>query len=635
MIISQSYLRATYKGVSDLTIKAGMLFADRFRIETLVGSGGMAHVYKAYDQKANRTVAIKVLKEEYTENAEFVRRFRSEAQAVLQLSNENIVKYYDVGQYEGTHYLVLEFVEGKTLKQLIRERGALPVDETIRIALQLCNALEHAHAKGLIHRDVKPQNIIINDKGLVKVADFGIARFVDATTVTYMGTNVLGSVHYVSPEQARGEMVDKKTDIYSLGVVLYEMMTGKLPFDSENTVSVAIKHIQEQMKPPIQIRPEIGQALNDIVMKATQKRKELRYKDLHEMKRDLSRAQKDPNGKFVVFTSSADGQNVRGTNKMRKRKMARGGIGNIAIITLLIIGVLLSVVIIGQRALFGAETAVVPRVIGELPEDASERLQELGFELVIRNEVVTDEQPPGYIFTQIPESGSKAKVGDKIYVDISLGDQVVSISNYVGMLLAEARIEAERQGVKLEINYEYSDYEEGTIFNQLPEAGTEVEYGDTIQIWISGEGTVLESVPSLTNISQQEAIQLAQSSGFRRIIVTYIESDEVRNGYVVNQLPTAGEAVSKQESIQLWIANPESFAYTAEEAVNIDVPVQDSKVKLIADFGTYQVVLADVVMPAGKQTIPVTIGADTPGECIVRVYIDGQLLEKERTVTLK
>ncbi len=280
-------------------LNAGTVVAGRYRIISMIGSGGMANVYKAHDSVSHRNVALKVLKSEYATDAEFVRRFRSEAQAVLNLSHDNIVRSYDVGQWEEYYYIVLEYVSGKTLKEIITEEAPFERKRIISMGCQLCDALGHAHERNVIHRDVKPQNVIINDHGRPKVADFGIARFTDASTVTYTGDKILGSVHYVSPEQAKGELVDAKSDIYSLGIVLYEMATGRVPFDAENTVSVAIKHLQEEMVPPIVHNPKIGVALNGIILRATSKEKAARYASMRELKRDLLRAVREPSTDFA------------------------------------------------------------------------------------------------------------------------------------------------------------------------------------------------------------------------------------------------------------------------------------------------------------------------------------------------
>ena len=284
----------------------GTVLDRKYRITELIGSGGMAQVYKAVNMSNRRTVAVKVLKDEYKDDAEFLRRFSREANAILTLSHENIVRAYGAGTHNGMPYLVMEYVEGRTLKDLIAQNGALPVRTAIGITCQILDALSAAHAHGIIHRDVKPQNVIVTDKGRVKLADFGIAREVKATTVTFSGQKVLGSVHFISPEQAKGAITTEQSDLYSAGVCLYEMLTGIVPFDADSAVSIALMHIQDKPVPPIELKPELPPALNDIVLKALEKEPESRYRTARAMRSDLVRSLSDPNGTFVNDPDAKD-----------------------------------------------------------------------------------------------------------------------------------------------------------------------------------------------------------------------------------------------------------------------------------------------------------------------------------------
>ncbi|WP_288174659.1 Stk1 family PASTA domain-containing Ser/Thr kinase [Sporofaciens musculi] len=281
-----------------MSVKDGIILGKRYEVLSKVGAGGMADVYKGRDRMLNRYVAIKVLKKEYKEDENFVRKFRSEAQAAAGLIHPNIVNVYDVGEDRGLYYMVMELVEGITLKEYIEKKGRLSHKEVISIAIQMCTGVGIAHASDIIHRDIKPQNIIISKDGKVKVTDFGIAK---ATTSNTVSSNAMGSVHYTSPEQARGGFSDQRSDIYSVGITLYEMVTGQVPFDGESTVSVAIKHLQEEITPPSELVPDIPYSLERIILKCTQKNSERRYRNTDELIQDLKRSLVDPDGNFVVI----------------------------------------------------------------------------------------------------------------------------------------------------------------------------------------------------------------------------------------------------------------------------------------------------------------------------------------------
>ncbi|MGN1326853.1 MAG: Stk1 family PASTA domain-containing Ser/Thr kinase, partial [Clostridia bacterium] len=283
----------------------GKTIANRYEIISKTGVGGMATVYKAKDIVLNRNVAVKVLKDEFITDEEFVKRFNSEAQAAASLTHPNIVSIYDVGNEGDIYYIVMELVRGKTLKQIITEEGALPWKWSVNIAMQIASALETAHKNNIVHRDIKPHNIIITEDGVAKVTDFGIAKAVSNSTITAFGTTI-GSVHYFSPEQAKGGYTDAKSDIYSLGVVMYEMLTGKVPFDSDTSVSVALKHMQEDPIEPIKIKPELPQSVNDIIMKAMRKDANERYQSATEMIKDLELALKHPEEQIVSTPTLGD-----------------------------------------------------------------------------------------------------------------------------------------------------------------------------------------------------------------------------------------------------------------------------------------------------------------------------------------
>ena len=305
----------------------GKIIGNRYEILEEVGNGGMATVYKAKDHVLNRYVAVKVLKDEYTTDSDFIKRFNTEAQSAASLSHANIVSIYDVGHEEenNLYYIVMELVKGKTLKEIIKKDGTLSWKWAVNIAIQIASALEVAHKNGIIHRDIKPHNIIITEDGVAKVTDFGIAKAVSNSTMTAFGTTI-GSVHYFSPEQAKGGITDAKSDLYSLGVVMYEMLTGKVPFDADTPVSIALKHMQEEAIEPIEINPEIPTAVNQIVIKAMKKDPIERYQSATEMIRDLTQSLKDPDGDFVIIENK-DGEYTRVMKAMPSDETDESGSG--------------------------------------------------------------------------------------------------------------------------------------------------------------------------------------------------------------------------------------------------------------------------------------------------------------------
>lgn len=546
--------------MTEITI--GTVMAGRYKVLSLIGTGGMANVFRARDTLERRDVAIKVLKSEYSEDAEFLRRFNSEAAAVLNLSHENIVSSYDVGQWEDNHYIVLEYVAGNTLKEQIRAEAPFSNKRVISIGCQLCDALAHAHANNIIHRDVKPQNVIMSGMGRAKMADFGIARFTDASTVTYMGDNVLGSVHYVSPEQARGEKVDEKSDIYSLGIVLYEMATGRVPFDAETTVSVAIKHLQEDMIPPIEHNPDMGVALNSIIMKATAKEPGQRYASMAELRRDLLRAVREPDTDFVGHTVAATEKPVRAYRKTVKKPKVTSPFRRsllLGLIVLIVVGLLTSFVMIGSALLNKSEkgeVCYVPTIVDKTMAEAMASAESMGFTVRIRSEVVTSEYAAGTVIDQDPKAGNKGYEGDVIYVDLSAGPATLEAPMLTELTVEEATEAAEDWGLTIEsVTFETdTDSQPGTVFRQYPEAGTQMYPGDGIQLYVNGLQEDMSIVPDLVDTPLEDAVKRLRSGGFVNVFVRTADSDGLP-GRIVSQLPQEGELKPEDTVVELWI-NP-------------------------------------------------------------------------------
>ena len=587
-------------------VKDGIVLGKRYAVLSKIGAGGMADVYKGRDQMLNRYVAIKVLKKQYKEDENFVRKFRSEAQAAAGLIHPNIVNVYDVGEDRGLNYMVMELVEGITLKEYIERKGRLSHKETISIAIQMCSGIGAAHASGIIHRDIKPQNIIISKDGKVKVTDFGIAKAITSNTVS---TNAMGSVHYTSPEQARGGFSDQRSDIYSIGITLFEMVTGQVPFDGETTVEVAMKHLQQEITPPSELVPDIPYSLEQIILKCTQKSSERRYESTGALIQDLKHSLVDPDGDFVVIPpiggmtdtvimTDKDLDDIRHGNDdeeydtdtmygnddndedYENYESGRGAdevnphmhkIMKILTIVVVAIIVLILVFTVGKAAgvfkSFGGITTqdeedksgkvTVPDVRGMSEENAKALLNKkgLGIQVVTRKE--SKKYKAGKISKQTPEAGEKVSKHTKIEVVVSSGlvGSKKAIPYVSGMSETEAQNELEEAGFKVTSSFQYDDsVESGKVISTTPEAGTKAEKGSTVTMLVS-QGSNKKTVPDVRGMADATAQSTIKSYGFNVGTVTYDYSDSVEKGMVISQTVEPGTKASAGTSISITVSN--------------------------------------------------------------------------------
>ncbi len=615
-----------------IDINDNKLVSGRYRILKNIGSGGMANVYKAIDEQTGDIVALKVLKEDHIEDADFVRRFELEAKAALKLSHPNIVGSFDVGKDGDTNYIVFEYVEGSTLKDIIREDGALTPKEAVSVASQILDALEHAHNSGIIHRDVKPQNVMITHDGAAMLTDFGIARDTGSTTRTFAGTNVIGSVHYLSPEQARGEQVGPESDIYSCGIMLYEMLTGQVPFGGDNSVAIALKHLQEDIKPPISVNSRVPCALSDVVVKATAKKPELRYHTAAAMRADIWRALREPHGKFArIDVPEADGEAPASNRRTRL------GVGNIALAVILVLGMFtalfFTVRAMRESKLIDGQNYVIPSLQGKKISEAKELASLRGFTLLESDtRMPSDQYAEGLIISQSPLSGVKGKAGDKITVVVSSGSDHTVVPNFVGMTLQDAILEASEAGLRLsDPVYMASDLPDGQIFNQDPIADTAAYRNDQVNIWISGQQDMNIDVPQLTSQALDAAIDEVIGRGFEKVLVypTTPESSEQEN-LIIRQNPTSGMSVSKSVPIELYVGRSFLGNYAADIAFNVDIKDSEKTIVVTAQLSEkLETVLYSSLLPVGdQQSVSFTAYLNVSGEYPCIVYING---EKVRT----
>lgn len=537
-------------------VKDGIFLGKRYEVLSKIGAGGMADVYKGKDHMLNRYVAIKVLKKEFKEDENFVRKFRSEAQAAAGLIHPNVVNVYDVGEDCGLYYMVMELVEGITLKEYIDKKGRLSHKETISIAIQMCTGIGVAHAANIIHRDIKPQNIIISKDGKVKVTDFGIAK---ATTSNTISSNAMGSVHYTSPEQARGGFSDQKSDIYSIGITLYEMVTGQVPFDGDSTVSVAIKHLQEEITPPSEIVPDIPYSLEQIILKCTQKNGERRYKNTDELIQDLKRSLVDPDGDFVIIPPLGNADTVIITDEelddIRSSYDEEDDFDEY------------------DEDEYGDEEEFDEYdedddeydeydddeeyggkgKKGKGSDDVNPRMKKVMKILTIVVAIII-------VFILVFAIGKAAGIFKGGFgIDTVDTDEKakVKVPNVVGMTEDEAKKTLNKKGLgfKVVAREESKKYEEGTVSKQKTEAGKRVAKNTTIQVVVSS-GLIGDeiTVPDVSNMSESEAQKALEDAGFEKITSDFAYSDSVAEGDVIGTTPAANAKATKDTEIVMKVS---------------------------------------------------------------------------------
>lgn len=649
-------------------VKSGLVLSDRYEIIEKVGSGGMANVYKAKCHRLNRFVAIKLLKPEYSDDKSFVTKFRAEAQSVAGLSHPNIVNVYDVGEDHGLYYIVMELVEGITLKQFIKQKGKLEQKEAIGIAIQIAQGLEAAHANHIIHRDIKPQNIIISREGKVKVTDFGIAKATTSHTIT---SNTIGSVHYISPEQARGGYSDEKSDIYSLGITLYEMLSGEVPFRGENTVSVALSHVQQEAVPLHQLDANIPMALDHVVQKCMKKKPEERYLTASMLISDLKRALVEPEDNFVMLQNQKEDlsptiqiskEEVSDIKKQLedrdlkqdKTKDTEGmdpKLEKIMVVGSIIAAVILCVIILvlvgkvfglfqGGEKLKNQHTAVtteqkkVPDVTGNTVQEAKQILEENGITNVSVSYQYSDVFEKDYVMSQSPEAQELIPIDETITLVVSSGAQGFPVPDVAGKEEDEAREILEAANLTVKHTYAYSNtMEKGLVIKTNPAQGTKINQEDTVTIVISkGKEKVMKLVPDLRGMKEKEAIEKLNASGLKAGKISYKNSEEVEKGLVMNQSYSVNQEVQESTAIDFTVSQgPQEKQYVYKGSVTIGSEynpftdeaeegtitlklTQDGKVKKI-----FEDTLSYDDFPLIKQNI---IGS-SENEGTVKMYLDG------------
>ena len=656
--ITSQYVVLRYKDKE--RIMSSRALADRYELLEKIGDGGMAVVYKSRDKLLNRYVAVKILKPEFTKDYKFIESFRRESQAAASMSHPNIVNIYDVGREGNINYIVMELVEGQPLSALIREKGALKPRDAVVIARQIASALGHAHKNHIIHRDVKPHNILLTADGTAKVADFGIAKAVNAGTIVSSDETIMGSVPYFSPEQARGGYVDEKSDIYSLGIVLYEMLTGQVPFDAENPVAVAMKHMNEEMIPPSALVPDIPREVEEIVLKATDKYQTNRYKSADEMVEALTKANmstigvyggygrgKNPDSTRVMSPLKEEqGESVSQTPeekadagvkgvKGKKRKFRLNKVKVAAIVLALICAIPVSQLILAAIERGAAPVEVtVPSVIGKTFEEAEGELDALGLKIEKGEEVASADFEEGLIVSQDPLADMVVKTGATVKVNISKAIAENTIPSVIGKTLSDATFLLESYGYERGgVSEEYSEMPKGVVIRQSPQAGSSADPGTKVNLVVSlGEEITTTTVPSLFGMTIDEARSALDREGLiLSSDIQYAPSNEYGEGLIAGQSVSPGSTVETGTQVVVTLSTgPDESAGTRVVDITISYSAAQNEVfyltVMVSDSAgvTTPINYDQRIKSNGSEIFSITGN----GQGSVKIYFDNALVQE-------
>jgi hypothetical protein len=626
---------------------------NRYKVIEKIGVGGMADVYRGYDELLGRTVAIKILHANFASDEGFVGRFKREAQNAGRLSHPNIVNMYDVGYDQGYHYIVMEYVEGQTLKEYIQEQGKLSVDEAVKFAVAIAEGLEHAHAMGIVHCDIKPHNMLITKSGRLKVTDFGIARAMNSQNTMMYTNSVMGSAHYLSPEQASGKAIDGSTDIYSLGVVLYEMLTGRVPYEADTPIAVALKHVKDKLIPPTRYNPSIPPLLESVVMKALQKKPADRYRSVSEMIGDLRMS-----GGFAGFGTSRMRQYDFATqvlppvNEMTSQleeldeevqeEEHKGILGTIAKIPqkYILLGsvVIFVVAFLWAFLSFGNfwsnATVTVPNVVGKQVSVARNILEDNHLRVSV-SEVANSEVPAGKVISQTPASGESVKENHPVHLVVSKGAGDLTVPDLSGLTVDQAKQRLKDMGLVLGkiTTQEDSSKPDGVIISQSPSADGKINKGQLVDVVVNKLSPKKVTVPSLIGMTLKDARDALSSL---EISLASINGSTDESSIVTDQSVAAGKDIEQGGSIVLTTKatkaseekKSESSGNRTRGTVDVTVPAGSNhqEVKIVVKDDEGSTVVYDDVNRAGDRIVRKVSGV---GDVRIKVYLNGALVQDQ------
>jgi len=645
----------------------GKLLNDRYKIKKQRGSGGMALVYEAQDILLDRKVAIKMLRPEFVSDEDFINKFRHEAKAVARITHPNVVSIYDIVESEESLYLVMEYIEGKDLKSLIKERGQLSVVEALDIANQVTAGVEVAHENNIVHCDIKPHNILITDNNQVKVTDFGIARAVSSSTMTITDT-IMGSAHYFSPEQAQGKEINTYSDIYSIGVVLYEMLSGRVPFKGESPISVALKHIQKEPKELKEVFPSVPEEVNELVMKTLSKEPEDRQESASQLREEIIMAIKniEASDQFKEEKTGEEGSQTKILNKSDIKKEGlekekeqdkkvnsktsktdksfftpekkKGFKLNKWVIWALVVVILASASVFGLVYFFKVYTEVpivkVPNLVEKEFSEAEDIAAQQGLDLEKSEEAVFhNDIEEGYIVTQEPKPGERIKQTRNVVVTVSKGPKIVELPDFNNRPLREAEVILDNLGLSLqEVSYEYSEqYRENYIISQSPEPGSETEINTQVELVVSkGPQPIMVTMPSLLGVDKERAFNLIQRNGLKVGKLNYGKSTRYEEGLIMNQQYEAGENVPENSTVDLGIStglvNKGDFQ---EHKTNIGINIVGSnnqEIKIVVKDSNGEEVAYQKTHSPGEYVNETIYSV---GPTVLEIYRDGELIKSK------
>ena len=632
----------------------GKKLDGRYEILQLIGVGGMANVYKARDVIDGRLVAVKILREEYASNEEFVRRFKNESKAIAALNHPNIVKVYDVSFSEKMQSIVMEYIDGMSLKDYIDQQKIIRWKEAVHFTVQILRALQHAHDKGIVHRDIKPQNIMLLQDGTIKVMDFGIARFARSQMAT-ITDKAIGSVHYISPEQARGEQTDEKTDLYSVGVMLFEMLTGQLPFTADSAVSVAIQQIQSKPKRPRELNPSIPEGLEQITIKAMQKDPAKRYQSAAEMLRDIDAFKRNPSVAFAYKYLSAEEEEAqlamkkqaqaekgsslgKGKKNTRKKKQPEvqeedvevvvktpylAMLGGISAAFVLVTCLFIFLMFYFNNPFVAVDEVELPNFVGIQYESVLNSSKYSDFKIVVEETVYSDEYEKGVICEQKPKYPKTVKKGSEVKIKVSSGAQKITIPDFSNQEATQVFAELKNLGLEYtESRINHPSIASGYVIKTDPTKGSEVKAGTVVTVYVSlGAQTIMKQVPDVTGINVDDAKRVLESYGLKVGTVELDETSDEPYGTVIDQDPANGDMVATGSFVNLTVSQGD----TVISRLTISVPMpssMDQEVTVSATLDDMEV-RRETINPKNTTTWKPSFSGEGIGR--VKIYIDDEL----------